>query len=135
VIVTKKSTIFSTNSINNVIGGIITKHFVMSENNEKIVLEEVDETEEQSFDKKKRKRDYNEEEFDGISEDEEFLDETLLNSFFESAYKGDLDGIKNGLEKGVSVYNTDKNGRTGLMYAVKSGNMECVKYLLEKNSM
>ena len=50
----------------------------------------------------------------------------------ESCYYGDMETVKNELDKGADVNTKDNDGETALMNASKYGPIEIVSLLLEK---
>ncbi len=52
----------------------------------------------------------------------------------EAAAKGDLEAVKEMVEKGTSVDKKDIAGQTPLMYAAETVNLDLVKYLVEKGA-
>ena len=55
-----------------------------------------------------------------------------MMSLVELCRDGDLEGVKDALQRGVDVNTKDKNGRTGLMQAVRNNHNSVVELLLNK---
>jgi len=55
-------------------------------------------------------------------------------SIHSSAKKGNVDGVRSFVEKGVGIDSKDSSGATPLMYAVWGNNFETVKYLVEQKA-
>jgi ankyrin repeat protein len=54
--------------------------------------------------------------------------------FHEPAGRGDLEAVKQVIEKGGKVDKLDVAGQTALMWASEGGHMEVIKYLIEKGA-
>lgn len=58
----------------------------------------------------------------------------INNIFISAVCKGDMQTVKQMLADGIDVDVTDKDGRTGLMWAAFYGNLKMVKFLVEKGA-
>ena len=57
-----------------------------------------------------------------------------VNTFLESAFKGNIEKMQFQLEKGMDVNAEDAEGNTALFYAIQSDNYESVEYLIESGA-
>lgn len=69
----------------------------------------------------------------GYAQIVEFLSsiEHLNNELFDTVRKGNLDRVKDLIEKGADINSSDNDGNTPVHLAAKEGNLDVVKYLIE----
>jgi uncharacterized protein len=53
----------------------------------------------------------------------------------QAAAKGQLDVVRQFIEKGTDMNVKDENGKTALMYAIKSGDADTVRFFLKGGDM
>lgn len=58
-----------------------------------------------------------------------------IAAFMQAASKGQLDVVRQLIEKGVDANVKDENGKTALMYAIKGGHADTVRFFLKGGDM